>query len=140
PEALRPYLAEFLWDPRVIEPPPARAIWWLILHGIILRRRPARSARLYRNIWTDEGSPLVLITRRQTAALADALRRRVGRDVPVETAMRYGQPSIESALDRLLARGCRRVLIFPLYPQYSATTTGSTYDAFFAALMKLRAV
>jgi protoporphyrin/coproporphyrin ferrochelatase len=125
--AVRRYLAEFLSDPRVIEVP--RPLWWLILHGVILRIRPARSAHAYQAVWTDRGSPLLDISRR----LADALARRLGQTLPgpvqVELGMRYGNPSIPDALGRLRNANCRRLLVLPLYPQYSATTTASTFDA-----------
>lgn len=124
PAAVRRYLAEFLSDPRVVEIP--RAAWWPILHGIILRTRPRRSARKYASIWMPEGSPLSVWTQRQTQALAG----RLGLDgVLVDHAMRYGQPSVASALDRLKAAGATRILVIPLYPQYCAATTGSVADA-----------
>jgi len=122
-EALKRYLKEFLWDPRVVEMP--RWKWWLVLNGIILNTRPARSAAAYKSVWTEKGSPLMLHSLDQL----DALRKSLGEDVHVELAMRYGAPSIASGLQALRAKGCTRVLVFPLYPQYSATTTGSTYDA-----------
>ncbi len=125
--AVRRYLAEFLWDPRVVELP--RPLWWLILHGIILRIRPRRSAAKYRQIWGEDGSPLLAITRRQADAVADRLRRLCPGKVIVAEGMRYGQPSLSGALRQLRAAGARRILIFPLYPQYSATTTASTFDA-----------
>ncbi len=125
--ALRRYLAEFLWDRRVVELP--RPLWWLILHGVILRLRPARSARLYAKIWTEAGSPLLAISRRQGTALQEALHARVPGPIKVEVAMRYGRPSIAEGLRALQAAGVRRLLVFPLYPQYSATTTASTFDA-----------
>ncbi len=136
PSALRRYLAEFLWDPRVVEFP--RVAWWLILHGIILRLRPRRSARLYQSIWSEEGSPLIAITRRQAAGVEPRLRRRLGAEVPVVVAMRYGNPSIEAGLAALDARGVRRVLVLPLYPQYSASTTASTFDAVAEVLRRTR--
>ncbi len=138
--ALRPYLRQFLLDPRVIEPPPARWLWRLILDGIILRVRPRRSARLYGNIWTAEGSPLLVITRRQTMALERELERRLGMPVPVRLGMRYGEPAIAEGLAELAGLGCERVLVFPLYPQYSSPTTGSTFDAVAAALTRTRRV
>jgi len=122
PTALRRYLAEFLWDPRVVEAP--RPVWWLVLNGIILRLRPRRSAEAYARIWTQAGSPLLDIARRQ----ADALAVRLGGDVPVALAMRYGSPSIEAGLTELRRAGCGRVLVFPLYPQYAAATGASTLD------------
>ncbi|MCB1768355.1 MAG: ferrochelatase [Candidatus Competibacteraceae bacterium] len=127
PSALRRYLAEFLWDSRVVEIP--RPLWWLILHGIILRIRPAQSARKYAMIWTSEGSPLLAISRRQAAALAESLTGRCLGPVRVALGMRYGQPSIASALAELQAAGAERLLVLPLYPHYSAATTASTFDA-----------
>ena len=127
PAALRRYLREFLGDPRVVEVP--RALWWLILNLVILPVRPRRSARLYRSVWTNEGSPLLATTRRQAIALAERLTLRNGAKVVVEPAMRYGQPSISSGLRRLAEQGCGRVLVLPAYPQYAAATTGSTFDA-----------
>jgi|CXWL01.1.fsa_nt_gi ferrochelatase len=124
--ALRPYLREFLWDPRVIEYP--RLLWWLILNVIVLTFRPRKSAALYRSVWTPEGSPLLAITRRQAAGLAARLSERQGAPVHVAVGMRYGQPSVAGALAELAAKGCRRLLVLPMYPQYSATTTGSTFD------------
>lgn len=125
--ALRRYLAEFLYDPRVIEKP--RALWWLILHGVILRIRPRRAAHAYARVWTDAGSPLLAISRRQETALQSLLWQRLGRHVKVALAMRYGAPSIRAGLDLLRAANVKRLLVLPLYPQYSATTTASTVDA-----------
>jgi len=127
PQALRRYLKEFLWDPRVVEQP--RWLWWLILNGIILNTRPAKSAHAYQQVWTDEGSPLLAIGRRQRQMLEAELRSRVKGQLHVELAMRYGNPSIRSGLEALREKNCRRILVFSLYPQYSATTTGSTFDA-----------
>ena len=127
PAALRRYLAEFLGDPRVVETP--RWLWALILHGIILRIRPRRSAAMYREVWTAEGSPLLTISRAQHRALADALRGQRAGPVTVALGMRYGSPSIAAAMEELRAAGARRLLVLPLYPQYSATTTASTFDA-----------
>ncbi|MDX8402446.1 MAG: ferrochelatase [Mariprofundaceae bacterium] len=123
PAAVRRYLAEFFSDPRVVELP--RWLWLPILHGVILRIRPRRSAAAYREIWTDEGSPLIAIARRQ----AEALQARLGAGVPVALAMRYGEPSIRTGLADLRDAGCDRVLVLPMYPQYSATTTASVFDA-----------
>ena len=126
PGATRRYLAEFLSDPRVVEIP--RAAWWPILHGIILRTRPAKSAAKYASIWTPEGSPLVA----GTARLARLLQGYLGeRQLPllVRHAMRYGSPAIADELDALRAEGAERILVLPLYPQYSAATTGSVCDA-----------
>jgi protoporphyrin/coproporphyrin ferrochelatase len=127
PAALRRYLAEFLWDPRVVEIP--RPLWWLILHGVILRTRPARSAKLYAKVWQKDGSPLLAIGQRQTQALRELLKQRIKGPVHVELAMRYGNPSIAAALEKLRAARVRRLLVLPMYPQYSATTTASTFDA-----------
>lgn len=126
PAALRRYLAEFLGDPRVVEIP--RLVWWPILHGIILRTRPARSARKYASIWLPEGSPLAVWTDKQAKLLQGYLGER-GCMVSVRPAMRYGQPSIASALDAFAAEGVRRILVLPAYPQYSGATTASTFDA-----------
>ena len=123
--ALRRYLAEFLSDTRVVEIP--KALWWLILHGIILRTRPAKSAAKYASIWTPEGSPLAVWTRRQTEAVASRLQER-GHDVLVRHAMRYGNPSLPSVLDALRSEGAEQVLVVPLYPQYAAATTASISD------------
>ncbi len=123
--ALRRYLAEFLSDPRVVEIP--RALWWLILHGIILRTRPARSAAKYASVWMQEGSPLAVWSQRQADALAAQLASR-GHHVSVRLAMRYGNPSLPSTLDALRAEGATRVLVLPLYPQYAAATTASVVD------------
>ncbi len=134
--AVRRYLAEVRWDPRVVELP--RPIWWLILHAVILRVRPARSARAYQAVWTAEGSPLLLIAKRQAAAMQTALDARFPGPVQVALGMRYGHPSITSALAQLRAANVRRILVLPLYPQYSATTTASTFDAVARELMTWR--
>jgi protoporphyrin/coproporphyrin ferrochelatase len=126
PAALRRYLAEFLWDPRVVEIP--RPLWWLILNGVILRTRPAKSAAKYASIWTEQGSPLLHWSARQADLLQAELTRR-GHAVLVRHAMRYGSPSLASVLDGLQADGATRVLVLPLYPQYAAATTASTFDA-----------
>jgi len=130
--AVRRYLAEFLSDPRVIEIPSL--VWQPILHGIILRTRPAKSAHAYRQIWTEEGSPLAAIADRQAAALRD----RLGDTVIVGNAMRYGRVSIGDTLGRMIDAGCNRILLAPLYPQYCAATTASAMDAAFAALQSRR--
>ena len=130
--AVRRYLKGFLWDPRVVE--MARPLWWLVLNGVILNTRPARSAKAYQKIWTDEGSPLLTISRRQRDALADVVAQRFGCGVPMALGMRYGSPSIRSALAELRDAGARRILVLPLYPQYSATTTASIFDAVTAEL------
>lgn len=121
--ALRRYLRQFLSDQRVVDYPPA--IWQLILRGIILRTRPAKSAALYARIWTDEGSPLLVISEKQVAGLQE----RLGETYRVILGMTYGQPSIQQALERLEAEGIERIVVLPMYPQYSSTTTASVYDA-----------
>lgn len=127
PSALRRYLKEFLWDPRVVEMP--RLLWWLILHGVILRIRPRRSAKAYAKVWGEEGSPLLSISRQQEAALKKQLQAKYGGQVVVELAMRYGSPSIADAMERLRQANVRQLLLLPLYPQYSCSTTASTLDA-----------
>ena len=123
---VRRYLAEFLWDHRVVDTP--RWLWWPILHGIILRLRPAHAAKAYQKIWTDQGSPLVATTRLQMYAIDKALKEKIHGDVELEFAMRYGNPSIEHGLNNLRQAGARRLLVLPLYPQYSATTTATVFD------------
>jgi len=135
PVAVRRYLAEFLSDQRVVEIP--RAVWWLILHGIILRVRPKKSAAKYASIWTAEGSPLKVWTEKQALMLRGYLAVR-GQPADVRYAMRYGNPSIASQLDQLKAEGVTRVLIMPAYPQYSATTTASVFDAVYTWAAKVR--
>jgi ferrochelatase len=135
--ALRRYLGEFLGDHRVVEIP--RPVWWLILHGIILRTRPAKSARKYASIWLPEGSPLKVWTDRQATLLRGWLGQR-GHTVTVRYAMRYGNPSIASELDRLKAEGHTRILILPAYPQYSGTTTASVFDAVYTWAAQVRSI
>jgi ferrochelatase len=134
PDALRRYLRQFLGDPRVIEAP--RLLWWFILNGLILPRRPKQSAAKYARIWDARtGSPLLHITRLQT----EALQRRLP-DVPVRFGMQIGNPPVGRVLDELIATGVERLIVLPMYPQYSATTTASAMDALFHALMKQRRV
>jgi ferrochelatase len=123
---VRAYLGEFLSDRRVVEIP--RAIWWPILHGIVLRTRPARSAAKYATIWTEQGSPLKVNSERQAALLGQALAER-GVEVELALAMRYGEPSVRSVMAALRARRVERLLVLPMYPQYSATTTAAALDA-----------
>ena len=130
--AVKRYLRQFLSDPRVVETP--RWLWWPILNGVILNLRPQRSAAAYRRIWKPEGSPLLL----HTHAMAEGLQARLGDRVQVEMAMRYGNPSIPAGLEKLRDAGCERILVFPLYPQYSATTTASAFDAVTEALRRWR--
>ncbi|MGD8742255.1 MAG: ferrochelatase [Granulosicoccaceae bacterium] len=122
PAAVRRYLGQFLWDPRVVELP--RPLWWLLLHGIVLRFRPKKVAHAYASIWTDEGSPLLAISRRQR----DGLAQQLGADIPVELGMCYGKPSIPAALEHLREQGVNRLLVLPLYPQYSGATGGPVFD------------
>jgi ferrochelatase len=122
PKAVRKYLAEFLSDRRVIDKP--KWLWWPILHGIILRVRPKRSAHAYQKIWTAEGSPLLVYSKQQAALLQQAL----GSQYHVELGMRYGRPSLVEALERLKELSLNQLIILPLYPQYSMTTTASTFD------------
>ncbi len=131
--SVRRYLAEFLSDPRVIEIP--QLLWQPILRGIVLRTRPAKSARAYKEIWTEEGSPLLAISLRQAAAL----RERMDNSAVVGLEMRYGRHGIGTALDRMIdLGGVDRILFAPLYPQFCAATTASATDALFAYLESTR--
>jgi len=134
---VRRFLAEFLSDPRVVEIP--RLIWLVLLHGVVLRVRPAQSGAKYASIWTSEGSPLRVWTERQTRGLRAWLTQRK-HDVLVRYAMRYGNTSISSQLDALKAEGATRVLIVPAYPQYSATTTASLWDAVYQWAATVRSI
>jgi ferrochelatase len=138
PQAVRRYLAEFLMDPRVVEIP--RLLWWPILHGLILQTRPRQSARAYQAIWTEQGSPLMVFSRSLAAAVRRELDARLGHAAVVELAMRYGQPSIAGRLEALRAQGVERVIVLPLYPQYSAASTGTVFDAVAAVFKRWRAV
>lgn len=135
-QAVRPYLSQFLGDPRIIEYP--RWLWWLLLNAIILNTRPRRSARLYQNVWTEAGSPLLVNLQRQSVALQKHLQERTGVAVPVAIGMRYGAPTIREAMRQLDQAGVRRLLVFPLYPQYSATTTATAMDGVYAELQRWR--
>ena len=133
PKAVRRYLAEFLSDRRVVEIPAIA--WQPILRGVVLRTRPRKSAEAYRQIWTDEGSPLLAISKRQAAALRD----RLGDSLIVGLAMRYGNPSLADVISRLMGHtNCDRILFAPLYPQYCSATTASAQDALFGVLEKMR--
>jgi len=136
--AVRRYLKQFLSDTRVVEIP--RAIWWLILNGIILNVRPAKSAAKYETIWTAEGSPLRTYTERQAQMLRGFLGEKIAQPIMVVPAMRYGNPSIEAGLDKLKAANCTNILVLPLYPQYAASTTASTFDEVARVLMNKRNV
>ena len=126
-KALRPYLRQFLSDRRVIDWNPL--LWRPVLHGIVLRARPRKSARLYKRIWTDAGSPLLL----HTLAQVEGLQARLGSDFHVVPGMTYGQPSIESAISQLEADGIERIIALPMFPQFSSTTTSCVYDAAYRA-------
>lgn len=133
--AVRRYLAEFLSDPRVVEIP--KLLWMLILHGIVLRVRPAKSAALYQKVWTEAGSPLMDISLRQTAKLSDKLTAD-GYPVSVHLAMRYGNPSVANTLQDMHKQGIDKIVVLPLYPQYAAPTTGSAFDAIAKELCQWR--
>ncbi|HUO44857.1 MAG TPA: ferrochelatase [Burkholderiales bacterium] len=135
-QALRPYLKEFLSDPRVVEIP--RLIWWPILHLFVLTTRPRQSAQRYAQIWGSDGSPLLAHTERQTLLLQGYLGERTRAPLVVDYAMRYGEPSVTEVLARMKQRGCDRILVLPLYPQYAASTTATAFDAVFAATAKMR--
>ncbi|HKS94131.1 MAG TPA: ferrochelatase [Gammaproteobacteria bacterium] len=127
PEALRRYLAEFLSDPCVVDLP--RLLWWPILHGLVLRTRPKHSAAAYARIWTEAGSPLLVHSRAIAAALKHELAACTDTDMPLALGMRYGRPSLAEALTELKSTGVARIVVLPLYPQYSRATLGSTLAA-----------
>lgn len=126
PDSVRRYLKQFLSDRRVIEIPPI--VWQLILRGIILNTRPKKSAKAYAKIWTERGSPLADITSRQAEAMAKVMEPRFGENIVIDYAMRYGNPSIEQRITELTGKGCDRILIAPMYPQYCAATTATVFD------------
>ncbi len=134
--AVRRYLREFLSDRRVVEIP--RLIWLIILHGIILRIRPAKSAKLYQTIWQDDGAPLLSITAQQKVKLAAKIKSHYGENVIVDFAMRYGNPSVASVLQQFQQQGVDKIVVLPLYPQYAGPTTASTFDAVSEELQKWR--
>ena len=136
--AVRRYLRQFLLDERVIDLP--RALWWPILFTQVLRTRPAKSAELYRKIWTAEGSPLLVITRGQARALGERLEQTMPAGVRTAVGMRYGHPSIASAADELLDAGCDRLLAWPMYPQYSSAATGSSLELLFSHIGRRRVI
>ena len=137
PGDVRRYLKEFLWDPRVVKIP--RAVWWPVLHLVVLNTRPRKSARAYQKIWGKDGSPLLVISRQQQRKLQRKLAQGPGANsIKVELGMRYGNPSIAAAIANLQSAGVRRLLVLPLYPQYSTTTTASAFDAVRAALSSSR--
>jgi protoporphyrin/coproporphyrin ferrochelatase len=134
--AVRIYLREFLSDPRVVEIP--RLLWLIILHGIILRIRPAKSAKLYQTIWQDDGAPLITITAAQKVKMAAKIKSQYGDNVIVDFAMRYGNPSISNVLQKFQQQGVDKLVVLPLYPQYAGPTTASTFDAVSKELQKWR--
>jgi ferrochelatase len=134
PAALRRYLAEFLADRRIVNLPPL--LWMPILHGIILNTRPTRSAHLYRRIWTPEGAPLLVSSQRITAGVQALLADRLSSPFEIALGMRYGSPSISATLDHLRQNGVTRLLVLPLFPQYSTATTASILDAVQAGLSR----
>lgn len=138
PSALRRYLAQFLSDRRVVELP--RWLWRPVLHGFVLRVRPARSAALYRKIWTEQGSPLLVHSRELARSLQAELTTRLNRRVIVELGMSYGSPSVDGALQNLDEQGAGRIVVLPLYPQYAGSTTGSAFDRVMRALSGRRRV
>ena len=126
PSAVRRYLAEFLWDKRVVD--LSRPLWWLILHGVILRIRPRRAAKAYAKVWSDAGSPLMAISLQQQAALQNALDKAFNTHIPVALAMTYGEPNMEQAGRVLRQAGAQNLVVLPLYPQYSSSTTAAVFD------------
>ncbi|GAB2684366.1 ferrochelatase [Aliiglaciecola sp. 3_MG-2023] len=126
-KALKTYLKQFLSDPRVVEIP--RLLWWMILNLVILNIRPKRSAKAYASVWEDEGSPLMIHAKNQAAALKQKMQETHGEEVVVDFAMRYGSPSISGTVESMMQQGVRKLVVLPLYPQYSASTTASTFDA-----------
>ncbi len=135
-KALRPYLRQFLWDPRVIE--LSRPMWWLILHLFVLTARPRTSAKLYANVWTKEGSPLLITSRRIAAEIERRLKAACGSPVHVALGMTYGKPSVPTALAELKSKGCRRLLVLPMFSHYSSSSTGAVFDAVTRELMRWR--
>ena len=135
---LRRYLKEFLSDPRVVEAP--RFIWWLILNLVILNIRPKRSAKSYATVWTSRGSPLMFHTQDQADALRRQLQQLYGDNLVVDFAMRYGSPSVDSVVDKMLRQGVSKLVVLPLYPQYCASTTASIFDAIAKNFSKRRCI
>jgi ferrochelatase len=135
-QAVRPYLKEFLSDPRVVEIP--KPIWWLILNGIILNVRPKKSAAKYASVWLPEGSPLRVYTAKQATLLEGYLSERTKAPFVVDYAMSYGNPSIASVMQKLKAQNCTRILVVPLYPQYAASSTATVFDRVFASVQTMR--
>lgn len=137
-KALRPYLRQFLSDRRIVEIP--RLIWWCILNGIILMIRPKKSAEKYAKVWTNDGSPLLIHAQKQTKLLQGFLSQKIQSPYVVALGMSYGNPSMQSAIEKLKAQHCDRILVFPLYPQYAASSTASALDAVWRILLTMRNV
>ena len=135
-KSVRRYLKQFLSDPRVVEFP--RWLWWLILNAIILNIRPSKSARAYRQIWTEQGSPLLVISKDQVTGISKILSGRFNQHVKVELGMSYGNPSISDGLKRLHHAAVSNLIVLPLYPQYSGSTVGSVFDAVSSSIGKWR--
>ncbi len=135
-QAVRPYLKQFLGDPRVVEIP--RLVWWLILNGVILNVRPKKSAAKYASVWLKEGSPLRVYTERQASLLQGYLGERTRAPIVVDYAMTYGQPSIPDVLRKLKAQNCQRILVVPLFPQYAASSTAPVFDQVFGEMQQMR--
>lgn len=135
-DAVGEYLAEFLSDPRIVELP--RWLWWPVLHGYVLRTRPRRSAEAYAKIWRNDGSPLRVFSERLAAAIGSEISRRTRGGVATALAMTYGEPSVRSVVKDLMRGGVRRLLVLPLFPQYSATSTGAALDAVARMMQSLR--
>ncbi len=136
--ALRPYLKQFLSDTRVVEIP--RVIWWFILNCIILVIRPKKSAEKYAQVWLPEGSPLMVHAQKQTQLLRGFLAQKINSPHVVELGMSYGNPSMKSAIEKLKAQHCDRILVFPLFPQYAASSSSAVFDAVWKVLLKMRNV
>lgn len=137
-EALNPYLKQFLWDPRVIE--LSRPVWWMILNFFVLTTRPKKSAELYAKIWTEEGSPLMIYSQSIVRQMEEKLQAEYGTPIHVALGMTYGEPSVPNAMAELKAKGCDRLLIFPLYSHYSSSSTGASMDAVMKELMTWRRI
>ena len=141
-KAVKPYLRQFLSDTRVIEPPPPKWIWNIILNAVILNLRPRKSAKAYQTVWDThgEGSPLLSIAKRQKLAIISELNNQAPEQYEVALGMCYGKPSMKSALDELEEKGCNKIIVLPLYPQYAASSTGSVFDAVAKELLSWRNV
>jgi len=141
-KAVKPYLRQFLSDTRVIEPPPPRWIWKIILNAVILNLRPKKSAKAYQTVWNThgEGSPLLSIAKCQKAEITSQLEKRAPAQFEVALGMCYGNPSMKSALAELESKGCKKIIVLPLYPQYAASSTGSVFDAVAKELLTWRNV